>query len=30
MEKEEFNKCLPMFYAAVRREDGTLQPSTDT
>ena len=23
MEKEEFNECLTMFYAAVRREDGT-------
>lgn len=23
MEKEELNECLTMFYAAVRREDGT-------
>ena len=23
MDKEELNKCLTMFYAAVRREDGT-------
>ena len=23
MEKEELNECLTMFYAALRREDGT-------